>query len=297
MHQQPPAPPTQDTSTPSTQQESRIAGGAKAIGSLILLYLVGPAPFFAKGLQDLHQQDLSTQGTWHAERRRNHHTSARIAGPLLCYAIIAYFHEFVTSTWSGFFATVAGWIHLPIIAAAGAVSIFPPTPGNLLFRWVLLLPLTPLLARLLEKTSPSAPLESKRIITPEEHQAALAEIAAEQAERKAIVAAKRAEKAARAPRTHVKAPAKPQRPYIPPKSSLWGQIDWSQVDDQHPVKQAAFEAAQQVLASRREEERQLQAKQGVPDPLPSTSPAAPSSKVPAEDDVYDWDSGEGTITL
>lgn len=285
MHQ-PPAPQPQGNSTPTTQQESRITGGAKAVGTLLLLYLFGPAPFFAQGLQDLHQQDSSTQGTWHAQRRGNRHTSADIAGPILCYAIIAYFHEFVMWAWPALFATVAGWVHMPIIATLGTVSLFPPTPGNLLFRWMLMLPLIPALARLLEATAPSAPPESKRIVTPEEQQALQAEITAEQAERKAVAAATRAEKAARAPRTHVKPPEKPQRPYIPPASSLWGQINWSQVDDKHPIKQAAFEAAQQLQVT----------VQHLQTPPPSPAAPAKSAKAPAED-AYDWDSGEGTIRL
>jgi len=130
-------------------------------------------------------------------------------------------------------------------------------------------------------------------------------IAEEEAERKAIAEARRAErealkaeKAARAPRTRVKPPTKPETPYIPPKTSLWGQVDWSKVDDKNPLKQQTLAAAQEVQMTRYEAERVERGKRDKERTERLLDAAAPASPPPAQrPEEDDWGSGDSSIKL
>lgn len=294
----------QDSSASAPSTPKRLSGIAvlATLGKLALLYLAGPAPFRAVTLR----KTIAAGQPYHAERRWEEHTAVAVLLPLVLYGSLWYLHTPFTLAWSGLFTTVAGWIHVPLFAQLGAVSLFPPTPGNLLFRWLLALPLTPLIARLLEQRAPLTQWETRRVITPEDQQAHQAVIAAEEEERKAIAETKRAErealkaeKEARASRTRVKPPDKPKTPYIPSKTSLWGQVDWSKVDDNHPLKQQTLAAAQEVQLARYEKERVERGKldkeraERLGDSLPPASPPAPRP-TPEEDD---WGSGDSSIKL
>jgi hypothetical protein len=74
---------------------------------------------------------------------------------LLCYLPGILFRHQLTTLWS----------HLP---ALGESSIFPPTFDNLLFRWVIALPLVYLLAWLVEVIRPKTIRRPQRVLLPGE---------------------------------------------------------------------------------------------------------------------------------
>ncbi len=156
----------------------------KAIGILLLLYLIGPPVIlYAKGTQE-HAAGLA----WQAEKRWAQVNGSAFLS-LLLYVPIALFHGPLASCWTTLFVTFAQWFHLPWLAWFGDTSILPPLPSSILLRWVLAFPLAGLLALLIEMARPRTTWETKRIVTPEEQQ----EVAAMQAteEKKQLAAEKR----------------------------------------------------------------------------------------------------------
>lgn len=289
-------PQTSAPQTPAGKNLSWVTVAA-TLGKLTLLYLAGPAPFRAVTLR----KEIASGQPYHAERRWEDHTAAAVLLPLVLYGSLWHFHEPFTWAWSGLFASVASWIHFPLFAALGQVSLFPPTPGNLLFRWLLAWPCVPLIARLLEQHEPITRWEAQRVVTEDDrqtHQNILAEEAAERKAKQVERAALRAEQATRAPRTRIKPPDKPKTPYIPPKTSLWGQVDWNKVDDTNPLKQQTLATAQEVQLACYETERIERGKRDkerterIVDALPPTSP--PPATRPEDED---WGSGDSSIKL
>ncbi len=311
--QQPPTTEQQQASEPAPQHEDWLDGAVTLAAWIALWYLFGPAPYQGYALR----KKLAREGNiWHASRRWDQHTSVALAWPLLCWAILAYFRGPVGAIWGAIFATVAGWIHLPAFALLGNASLFPPTPGNLLFRWLICAPLVSLIARTLEELQPQTQYTADRVITPEDRQVHMQIEQEEAAERKAIANAQKEErarikaiKAARAPRTSKKPPAvQGNGPHIPPATSLWGSTDWNSVPDSHPAKQAMLEELRkltpQQLADARREQRLAQSSSvtSAPDPASlSSKPVSPEPAAPApnkqDSDEYDWSAGDGSVSF
>ncbi len=312
--QQPPTTEQQQLSAPAPQQDDLLDRAVKIVLWIILWYLFGPAPYRGYALRKrlAHEGDI-----WHAERRWNQHTGVALAWPLLCWAILAYFRGPVAAFWGAIFSTIAGWIHVPAFALLGDASLFPPTPGNLLFRWLICAPLVPFIARTLEELHPQTRYTVERVVTPAEQQAHVTIEEEEAAERKAIADAEKEErarikaiKAARAPRTGKKPPAvQPAGPHIPPATSLWGSVDWSKVDNNDPAKRLMLEELSKLspteLADARRAQRVAQGTQGKPvtsKPAPASPPVNPATPPETaahkqESDEYDWGSGDGSVSF
>jgi hypothetical protein len=271
-------------------RSSRLAGHARIIGSLVLLYLVGPALWCGYAL---HSQPVSSPA-WHARSRRESlHLALAVGWSLLCYAILAYCRDLVGPAWTGLFTLFATWVHLPFLAAFGATSLFPPTPFNLPVRWLLALPLVPLIAALCTERGPAPPTEIVRVITPQEQQHQQQVEEAARAQRRTEAQALRARKAARAPRTRIKPPVYPTEPHVPPATSLWGSIDWSTVPDTDPLKQAAHAAAEERLNLPQETISSV--KRQTRSTAPARPVLLPNSHVSSDVDV--WAHGDGSVTL
>jgi len=278
-------------SQPNAPWTSRVVHGAKIMGIFLLLYLCGPAPFFSYARREIH-----AQGTlWYGRQRWNQSgIGLALAWPLLCYTIVAYFRVVVAWVWSGIFTTLVAWTHLSLIAAFGSTTLFPPTPMNLLFRWMLLWPFTPLVAYLGEKRTPALPTEIVRVITSHdqhEQESSLFEEQAVEEQPLATTQTQRASKVARPPRTRIKPPANPTQPHVPPPTSLWGSIDWRMVPDTHPLKQATLDTGEQRLNAPCDGSsvRAKQAARILPPPLLPTSAS--------DEDADDWDGEESAIIL
>ncbi len=300
QQQQPPA--------PVPQQDDWIDGAVKIGLWIILWYLFGPTPYRGYALRKrlAHEGDI-----WHAERRWTQHTSVALAWPLLCWTMLAYFRVPVVAIWGAIFSTIAGWIHLPAFALLGNASLLPPTPGNLLFRWLICAPLVPLIARTLEELQPQTQYSVKRVVTQEEQQAHIAIEQEEAAERKAIADAEKAErvrikaiKAARAPRTSKKPPAVQSGPHFPPATSLWGSQNWDDVRDDDPAKQLMLEELRKLTPEQLADARREQRAQGKPvtsGPAPASPLVNPASETTVQgkqdSDEYDWGAGDGSVSF
>ena len=155
------------TETPAVARSRRAVIGrliARWIETLLLLYLGGPVVWLARSLQE----EASAQ-VWQAERRWGRvHGSAFLS--LLWYAPLLLFHAPLAAFWAAIFACVAHLLHLPFIVLLGDTTLFPPTPRNLLLRWVLALPLASLCATVLELLHPRTVWESRRVLTPGERE-------------------------------------------------------------------------------------------------------------------------------
>lgn len=309
--QQPPTITEQQTPAPAPHQDQSLGGASKIVLWIALWYFFGPAPWRGYTLR----KKLAESGNiWHAQRRWEQHTSVAFAWPLLCWAIFAYFRVPVAAIWSAIFATIAGWIHLPAFALLGSATLLPPTPGNLLFRWLICAPLAPLIAHILELLRPQTLYTAERVVTQADQQAHQAIEQEEEAERKAIADAKKEErerqkalKAARSPHTSKKPPAvETTGPHIPHPTSLWGSVDWSQVDNNDPAKQLMLAELQKLSPSQLADARRAQRTVQTPSvtsssgsPSPSAKPV--SSEAPAQNaqnsDEYDWSAGDGSVSF
>jgi len=153
--------------TPAVARSRHVVIGCRIVrwmGTLLLLYLGGPVFWLARGIQE----EASAQ-VWQAERRWTHvHGSAFLS--LLWYAPLLLFHALLAAFWASIFAFLARLLHVPFLALLGDATLFPPTPLNLLLRWVLALPLASLCATVLELLHPRTIWESRRVLTPEEQQ-------------------------------------------------------------------------------------------------------------------------------
>lgn len=159
-------PPQAQAHPPAATRSSRVLNGHRIVRwleILALLYLLGPVMFLARSMQN----EASAQ-VWQAERRW-----ARVHGAaflsLLWYAPLLLFHAPLTSFWTSSFASLAHLLHLPFLVLLGSATMVPPTPMNLLLRWVLAVPLAPLCATVLELLHPRTAWEVRRVLTPEEH--------------------------------------------------------------------------------------------------------------------------------
>ncbi|GCE15326.1 hypothetical protein [Tengunoibacter tsumagoiensis] len=267
-----------------------------------LFYLVGPVLVRGRNLQRGAAGPL-----WNAEKRWFRiYREAFIS--LLWYAPLFIFFQPLSTFWSNLFQESASWLHLSILAILGTGSLFPPTLGNLSYRWCLCLPLAPVVACIWEKIQPNTTWIARRILTDEELTTLKnATDLSQQSEQVAKLSTplQSSAKKPRAPRKQSQQKALP--PATAEKKSLWEQIDWSQIPDTNPVKIAAMQEL-----NRREEEKQtlqrdqwLQEQAKLLDVAPveqAVSLSIAEKTVPSEPETdiapkkgHNWDEGEGSI--
>lgn len=290
------------SSPTSSQGRARWIAFAKRAGILTLFYLLGPVIFIGRLTQ------LEAGGrAWQADERWSRVFGSALLS-LLCYLPLLVFASPLAGFWASIFGGLADWLHLPFIRGLGGTAIFLPVPSSMLLRWVLALPLTSWIALLLELLQPHTTWEAKRVLSPDEQAQLTTERAAEEKKRQAAFA-----RSSRAQLTASKRPgatrgqsrpstsSAPQSPTPAAKrtTSLWDQIDWSQVPDDHPLKKAALEEAERQAAARRNAERtqwvlgQMASQETATPPAQGTTDASPSPSAPAPS--YNWDEGEGTV--
>jgi hypothetical protein len=149
---------------------------AQWIGMFTLLYLFGPVIFFARALQrEASAQIWQSSYRWAIVRRTSFLS-------LLWYIPLIMYHALLTELRSALFMALSHVLHFPALAKFAAITLFPPTPMNMLLRWFLALPLASLLACVFELTQPLTIKSFRRVLTPEE-QAQLASLRAKQTEK------------------------------------------------------------------------------------------------------------------
>lgn len=297
--------PTPLPSPASSHGRTRWVTFAKWAGILTLFYLLGPVIFTARDTQ------LEAGGrAWHAKERWSRVFGSAVLS-LLCYIPVLVFASPLAGFWISIFGGLASFLHLPFVSGLGGTSFWLPIPASMLLRWVLALPLTSWIALLLEAIRPHTTWEAKRVVTPSEQAQLAAEQAAEEKKRQAALSRRTSRAQLTASKRTVStggrshsSPGEATRPTTSAAkhtASLWDQIDWSQVPENHPLKQAAFEEAERQAAARRNAERtrsvlsQMAQQQEVPtSPAPGTTNVSPAPSAPAPS--YNWDEGEGTVT-
>ncbi len=257
----------------STVNWSTVALG---LALFLLFWLIGPVIFPA-----LLIQGRAAAPIWDAKERW---TSVRGSAflSLLCYLPTILLHQQLTSLWS----------HAP---ALGEASIFPPTFANVLFRWVMALPLVYLLAWIVEVISPKTVWHPKRVLLPDE-QALVASTESKDSKKMRSKATQRratsndsafkaTEQTSRVPtwssqrvRVTAKSPSTPARESKPRKKRDARTL-WEQLPDEHPWKQEA----------KREATRQAGSQQAIP---PQAKPNPSSQQAD-----YNWDEGEGSVKI
>ncbi len=236
----------------------------KSLALLIALWFIGPVTLLIAGLI----QARASKGIWDARERW---TSMRVNAwlSLVWYLLGVLLHTQITTLWS----------HVPWL---GAASIYPPILSNLLFRWVIALPLSPALACLLESLFPKTARQTERVLLPEEQ--AKLDKQRQRSKRKRQQAAPYAKQSGMAT-------ASPESPSLQQQTPLPAETRdprtlWERLPENHPWKQAAIEEA---------------ARQGTTPPPPAThiiehqvTPQPLSLPLPEE---YNWDEGEGSLKL
>ncbi len=272
---------------------------AKWTGILALFYLLGPVIFLGRDTQ------LEAGGrVWQAEERWAHVSGSAILS-LLLYVPVLVFHTALAGFWASIFGGLALFLHLPFIRGLSGTAFWLPIPSSMLLRWVLALPLTSSLALLLERIQPHTTWEAKRVVSSDEQlqlaaaQAAEEKRQASRSSRAQLTASKKPVSTKRSSPTHATQASQPTRLPASHTGSLWDQVDWSQVPDDHPLKQAAFEEAERQAAVRRNAERtrsvlgQMASQQATTEPRSATTNQSVS---PPDAPAYNWDEGEGTVT-
>jgi hypothetical protein len=273
-------------------------------GILALFYLLGPVIFLGRDTQ------RETGGrVWHAEERWAHVSGSAILS-LLWYVPVLVFHTALAGFWIALFGGLAAFLHLPFLRGLGGTIFWLPIPSSMLLRWVLALPLTSWIALLLEHIQPHTTWEAKRVVSPDEQVQLAAAQAAEEKKRQAalsrrssqaqLTASKKPVSTKRSRPTHAAQTSQPTTRDARHTGSLWDQVDWSQVPDDHPLKQAAFEEAERQAAERHNAERTRSVLSQMANQQKATTPprsaATNESVAPPETPAYNWDEGEGTVT-
>jgi len=290
------------SSTP--QRGKRWITLASWTGLLALFYLLGPVVFLGR---DAQRQ--AGGRVWQAGERWAH-VSCSAYLSLLWYVPVVVFHSALAGFWVSIFGDLAMLLHFPLLRWLGDTAIFLPVPSSMLLRWVLALPLTSWIALLLEEIRPQTTWEAKRVVSPDEQlQLAAAQEALEKkrqtalsrrSSRAQLTASKKPVSTKRSSPIHAAQASQPTTRDARHTGSLWDQVDWSQVPDDHPLKQAAFEEAERQAAERRNAERvrsvlsQMISQQKAT--TPPRSVATNESVAPPEAPAYNWDEGEGTVT-
>lgn len=298
----PPNHPSQATplsSPTSSHRRARWITFAKWAGILALFYLLGPVIFLGRSTQ------LEAGGrVWQAEERWAHISGSTIFS-LIWYVPILIFHSALAGFWISLFAGLALLLHLPFIRELGGTAFWLPLPSSMLLRWVLALPLTSWIALLLERIQPHTTWEAKRVVSPDEQMQLAASQAAEEqrlarrSSRAQLTASKKPVPTKRSSPSRTAQASQPTRLPASHTGSLWDQVDWSQVPDDHPLKQAAIEEAERQAAERRNAERTRSVLHQVAQQQATTPPSrgtTNTSVTPPETPAYNWDEGEGTVT-
>jgi hypothetical protein len=246
----------------------------------LLLWLVGPVIFPC-----LLIRKWAAAPIWDAKERWTSVKGIAFLS-LFCYLPAILFHQQLTSFWS----------HVP---ALGEASIIPPTFDNMLFRWMLALPMLSLLAWIVEVISPKTVWHPRRVLLPVEQamvtstqhknskqkrrtatqQPAVSNGSVDVANKKASEQASRASTlSSQWVRIAEKTPGISTRKSKPRKKRDSRTL-WEQLPDQHPWKQEA----------KREASHQGGAQQVTP-PQVTLKPSAQKAD-------YNWDEGEGTLKL
>ncbi len=288
----------------SSNRRARWVTFAKWAGILALFYLLGPVIFIARDTQ------LEAGGrAWHAEERWSRIFGTAVLS-LLCYIPVLVFASPLAGFWTSIFGGLALFLHLPFIGGLGGTSFWLPIPSSMLLRWVLALPLTSWIALLLEAIRPHTTWEAKRVVSPDEQLQLAEALAAEEKKRQAALSRRTSRAQLTASKKPIStkgqsrsSPGEATRPTTPTArhtASLWDQIDWSQVPENHPLKQAALEEAERQAAARKNAERtrsvlgQMASQEVATSPTPDTTNVSPPPEAPAPS--YNWDEGEGTVT-
>lgn len=107
---------------------------------LLLTYLYGPMLLYLWG-QD-RPKTSSSFSSWLA-------SVEGAAVCLLCYLPLWLLHQQLAFFWSSLFVLLAQVSHRTLLTQFGSTSFWPPTPANLLWRWMTVLPATGVVALLL----------------------------------------------------------------------------------------------------------------------------------------------------
>ena len=287
------------SSTP--QRGKRWITLASWTGLLALFYLLGPVVFLGR---DAQRQ--AGGRVWQAGERWAH-VSCSAYLSLLWYVPVVVFHSALAGFWVSIFGDLAMLLHFPLLRWLGDTAIFLPVPSSMLLRWVLALPLTSWIALLLEEIRPQTTWVAKRVVSPDEQLHLAAEQAAEEKKRQAalarrsraqLTASKKAASTSNRPRPSTAGATKPATPAAKPTTSLWDQVDWSQVPDDHPLKQAALEEAERQAAARRNAERtrSVLSQMASQEATTTQGQGATNERAEPKAPAYNWDEGEGTVT-
>lgn len=276
--------------TPAVAHPRRAVIGrtiARGIGMLVLLYLGGPMFWLARGIQE----EASAQ-VWQAERRwARVHGSAFLS--LLWYAPLFLFHTPLAAFWATIFGFLARLLHVPFIVLLGDATVFPPTPMNLLLRWVLALPLAPLCATVLELFHPRTVWEFQRVLTPEERE----QLARAQAITHPTPKPARSRRAAPTITVVEERPAPSPAPQTTPAPVTQPQNTTTLASTQHqtPGQREVRESRQRPDAVRTTTPRTRQQHENAFSQLlalPQTTQRRPPAPSPAR---FTWDEGDGII--
>ena len=253
---------------------------ARGLAWCLLFWLFGPVIVRA-----LLKRRWAAVPIWDAKERWTSVKGSAFLS-LLCYLPAILFHQQLTSLWS----------HVP---ALGEASIFPPVFANMLFRWVMALPLVNLLVWFVEAISPKTVWHPRRVLLPGEqaqvtstqpkgskktrHQSTRQRPARDDSTYNGTDRA--SEQTSRVPTQSsqgLNTAAKSTRPPVlegKPRKKRNSLTFWEQLPDEHPWKQEAkHEAARQAGAQ--------QANPPQVKPKPSTQQAD-----------YNWDEGEGSLKI
>jgi hypothetical protein len=282
----------------SNPRRARWVTFAKWAGILALFYLLGPMIFLGRDTQ----REAGGR-VWQAGERWAHVSGSAILS-LLWYVPVLVFHSALAGFWVSIFGDLASWLHLAFLLGLGGTSFWLPIPSSMLLRWVLALPLTSWIALLLEEIRPQTTWEAKRVVSPDEQ----VQLAAEEQKRQAALLRRtsRAQLTASKKPVSTRGQSRPSTgsattsttPAAKQTASLWDQIDWSQIPDGHPLKQAAFEEAERQAAERRNAERTRSVLSQMASQEATTTPrrGATSESATPSAPAYNWDEGEGTVT-
>ena len=279
----------------SSNRRARWVTFARRTGILVLFYLLGPVVFLGRDTQR-----KAGGRVWQAGERWVH-VSCSAYLSLLWYVPVVVFHSALAGFWIAIFEGLAALLHLSFLSVLGGVAFWLPVPSSMLLRWVLALPLTSWIALLLEEIRPQTTWTAKRVVSPDEQLHLAAEQEALEKKRQAALSrsTSRAQlTASKRPRPSTVGTTTPAAPRAKPTGSLWDQIDWSQVPDDHPLKQAAFEEAERQKASRKSDERTRSVLSQMASQEARTPPGQGATNDPTTPSApaYNWDEGEGTVT-
>lgn len=253
---------------------------APGLAWVLLFWLIGPVLF-----PTLLIRKWAAAPIWDAkERWASVKGSAFLS--LLCYLPAILFHQQLTSLWS----------HVP---ALGEASIFPPTFGNMLFRWVMALPLVHVFVCFVEVISPKTVWLPRRVLLPGEQVlvASTQPKGSNKTRRKTTqqhtarngsalnANEKTSEQTSSVPtRSSQKGSVNAKPPGIPtretkPRKKRDSRTLWQQLPDDHPWKQEA----------KREAMRQAGSQEAIPLQV--------TQKPSSQQANYNWDEGEGTLKI